>query len=398
MTVTFISNYINHHQIPFSNACYEQLKEDYHFIQTQPMEQERLAMGWNREGEKLPYVHCLYGEEDRCRRLVMESDVLLAGWSGREDLVQERLRAGKLTIRISERLYREGQWKAVSPRGLLHKYKEHIRYRKSPAYLLCAGAYVPSDFHLIHAYPGKMFRWGYFPETKYYTQEQMEKMKDRSGSIDIVWAGRFIPLKHPEYMVRLAERLKGERVHIHMAGGGEMEEQLKAAAAEKGLGERITFYGFKTPEEVRRIMEKCHIHIFTSNHLEGWGAVVNEAMNSGCAVVANVQAGAVPYLIQHNKNGMVYPGGSYEKMEEAVRFLLSHPARMEKMGQEAYRTITQSWNARHGVEELLRMAEGMMAGRTEPPAEGPLSPAPVIAPGRMYHYMMKNQAVMKDGN
>ncbi len=398
MTVTFISNYINHHQIPFSNACYEQLKEDYHFIQTQPMEQERLAMGWNREGEKLPYVHCLYGEEDRCRRLVMESDVLLAGWSGREDLVQERLRAGKLTIRISERLYREGQWKAVSPRGLLHKYKEHIRYRKSPAYLLCAGAYVPSDFHLIHAYPGKMFRWGYFPETKYYTQGQMEKMKDRSGSIDIVWAGRFIPLKHPEYMVRLAERLKGERVHIHMAGGGEMEEQLKAAAAEKGLGERITFYGFKTPEEVRRIMEKCHIHIFTSNHLEGWGAVVNEAMNSGCAVVANVQAGAVPYLIQHKKNGMVYPGGSYEKMEEAVRFLLSHPARMEKMGQEAYRTITQSWNARHGVEELLRMAEGMMAGRTEPPAEGPLSPAPVIAPGRMYHYMMKNQAVMKDGN
>mgnify|MGYP002510052113 CR=1 FL=1 len=398
MTVTFISNYINHHQIPFSNACYEQLKEDYHFIQTQPMEQERLAMGWNREGEKLPYVHCLYGEEDRCRRLVMESDVLLAGWSGREDLVQERLRAGKLTIRISERLYREGQWKAVSPRGLLHKYKEHIRYRKSPAYLLCAGAYVPSDFHLIHAYPGKMFRWGYFPETKYYTQGQMEKMKDRSGSIDIVWAGRFIPLKHPEYMVRLAERLKGERVHIHMAGGGEMEEQLKAAAAEKGLGERITFYGFKTPEEVRRIMEKCHIHIFTSNHLEGWGAVVNEAMNSGCAVVANVQAGAVPYLIQHKKNGMVYPGGSYEKMEEAVRFLLSHPARMEKMGQEAYRTITQSWNARHGVEELLRMAEGMMAGRTEPPAEGPLSPAPVIAPGKMYHYMMKNQAVMKDGN
>lgn len=50
MTVTFISNYINHHQIPFSNACYEQLKEDYYFIQTQPMEQERLAMGWNREG------------------------------------------------------------------------------------------------------------------------------------------------------------------------------------------------------------------------------------------------------------------------------------------------------------------------------------------------------------
>ena len=132
MTVTFISNYINHHQIPFSNACYELLGKEYHFIQTQPMEQERLSMGWSTEGEELPYVSFLYENEAACRKMIMESDVLLAGWSGREDLVEERLNAGKLTIRISERLYREGQWKAISPRGLFHKYKEHTRYRKKP--------------------------------------------------------------------------------------------------------------------------------------------------------------------------------------------------------------------------------------------------------------------------
>ena len=137
-------------------------------------------------------------------------------------------------------------------------------------------------------------------------------------------------------------------------------------------------------------MEKCHIHLFTSNHLEGWGAVVNEAMNSGCAVVANVQAGAVPYLIQHKKNGMVYPGGSYEKMEEAVRFLLNHPQETEKMGMEAYKTIRDCWNAQHSAEELLRMIEELMKGRTKPAPEGPLSPAPVIAPGKMYQWMMGN--------
>lgn len=108
MTVTFLSNYINHHQIPFSNACYELLGEDYHFIQTRPMEQERLSMGWSSQGEELAYVSCLYREEKKCRRLIRDCDVLLAGWSDREDLVQERLLAGKLTIRISERLYREG--------------------------------------------------------------------------------------------------------------------------------------------------------------------------------------------------------------------------------------------------------------------------------------------------
>lgn len=384
MTVTFISNYINHHQIPFSNACYELLGKEYHFIQTQPMEQERLSMGWSTEGEELPYVSFLYENEAACRKLIMESDVLLAGWSGREDLVEERLNAGKLTIRISERLYREGQWKAISPRGLFHKYKEHTRYRKKPAYLLCAGAYVASDFHLIHAYPEKMFKWGYFPEVKYYEKDQLRKMKLSDGQIHIVWAGRFIPLKHPEYMIRLAKSLKEmTKFHIHMAGGGEMEEELKRLAREYDVEDKLTFYGFQRPEEVRSIMEKCQIHIFTSNHLEGWGAVVNEAMNSGCAVVANVQAGAVPYLIRHRENGMIYSGGSYEKMEEAVLFLLKNPKEIERMGENAYETISRLWNAPYAAKELLRMIKELKEGSFTPPGEGPLSPAGVIAPGRM---------------
>ncbi|MDE7249442.1 MAG: glycosyltransferase, partial [Lachnospiraceae bacterium] len=336
MTVVFISNYINHHQIPFCNACYKQWGEDFVFIQTQPMEQERLDMGWSRTGEKLPYVLCYYEEEKRCRDLILESNVLLAGWNDKEELVQERLNAGKLTIRISERLYREGQWKAVSPKGLLHKYREHIRYRKSPAYLLCAGAYVASDFHLIHAYPGKMFKWGYFPETRKYSQAQLLAMKEKEG-VHIVWAGRFIPLKHPENMIRLAKEVSG--CHIHMIGSGEMEQQLRDDAEKLGLEDRITFYGFQTPEQVRNIMEKCHIHVFTSNHLEGWGAVVNEAMNSGCVVVANAQAGAVPYLIRQSVNGIAYPAGNYGKMREAVEYLIRHPEEREKMALAAYETV-----------------------------------------------------------
>lgn len=382
MTITFISNYINHHQIPFSNACYRQLGEDFRFIQTQPMEQERIEMGWHTEGTELPYVRCLYEQEEVCRKLILESDILLAGWSGREELIRERLRLGKPVIRISERLYREGQWKAVSPRGLLQKYKDHTRYRKGQAYLLCAGAYVPSDFHIIQAYPGKMYRWGYFPETRYYTEEEMEALKPSGECTEIVWAGRFIPLKHPELMTGLAKRLKGKNkaFHIHMAGSGEMEETLKQQAKEAGVEENITFYGFMEPEKVREIMEKCHIHVFTSNHLEGWGAVVNEAMNSGCAVVANEQTGAALYLIEHGKNGMLYKNGSFEEMAETVIWLTEHPKERKRMGKAAYETITDLWNAEHAAKELIRFSESILLGEPKPAKEGPLSPAPVLSP------------------
>ena len=46
MKITMISNYINHHQIPFSDEMYKRLGDDYCFIQTEPMEEERSNMGW----------------------------------------------------------------------------------------------------------------------------------------------------------------------------------------------------------------------------------------------------------------------------------------------------------------------------------------------------------------
>ena len=247
-----------------------------------------------------------------------------------------------------------------------------------------------------------MYRWGYFPETRFYDKTQWESLKPREGRLEIVWAGRFIPLKHPEYMVRLARRLADNAAlwqkngvegfhdfHIHMAGSGEMEEELRAMAKAEGVADSITFHGFMTPEKVRHIMEGCHIHVFTSNHLEGWGAVVNEAMNSGCAEVAKVQAGAVPYLLRHGENGFVYPDGDFEKMAELVQKLAAKPSLIQETGKAAYETITKLWNAERAAGELVRFAKGILEGKPEPAKEGPLSPAPVIAPGRMYRLMMK---------
>lgn len=381
MRVTFVSNYINHHQIPFSNAMYQMLGDDYAFVQTRPMEEERRNMGWQEEKDTLPYVHCLYEEKEYCTELLLESDCLLAGWSEEEELIQQRLKGGKLTFRVSERIYREGQWKAVSPRGLMHKYREHIRYRKKPVFLLCAGAYVASDFHLIHAYPGKMLRFGYFPETRTYEGTSLMDKKSRDG-IDIIFAGRFIPLKHPEYMIRLAADLKNKfkelPVRIHMAGSGEMEKELLQMAKELQVEENVCFYGFQPPDKVRDLMETCHIHVFPSNHLEGWGAVVNEAMNSGCAVVANKEAGAVPYLITSGKNGMIYQS-RYEELLEQVSFLIQNPEKRKQMGREAYLTIQNYWNAEHAAAELMRILHSYEAGMGLLPAkEGPLSIAPVL--------------------
>ena len=382
MTFTFVSNYINHHQIPLCDALYERLGRGFAFIQTMPMEAERVEMGWGVAENEIPYVMCLYEDEYECLKRIMESDVVLFGWTGREDIVMPRLQSGKTTLRVSERLYREGQWKAVSPRGLIAKYREHIRYRKENVCMLCAGAYAASDFHLIGAYPDKLFKWGYFTKLRTYGDGAFAAMKPKEGPLQIVWAGRFIPLKHPEYAVRLGAALQknGHAFRIHMLGGGELEAALKQEIRREGLSESFVFYGYTGPEQVRDVMEKCHIHLFTSNHLEGWGAVVNEGMNSGCVEVVDARVGAAPFLIRHGENGLLYQSGSYDEMEALVFDLFENWEARRAMGRAAYETIRDMWNAEHAAAALLQFSDRLRQGKIVPEKEGPLSPAPVIKP------------------
>ncbi len=377
MKTVFISNYINHHQIPFSDAMYAVLGDDYHFIQTEPMSPERQAMGWGLEAERIPYVVFSYREEERCRRLIGEADLVLAGWTERTDLFLPRIAAGGLTLRVSERIYREGQWKAVSPRGLWAKYKEHVRFRKKPVYLLCVGAYVASDFSLIGAYPGKMLKFGYFPPFREYDEEKLFAGKRAEQELQLVWAARLIRLKHPEYAVRLAAELKaaGVAFHLHLVGDGPLEEEVRGQIAAAGLERQITCYGFLEPERVRDVMEAGHVFLFTSSYLEGWGAVINEAMNSGCCVVANARTGAAPFLIEDGVNGAVWPDGSYEGFAGRVRALLERPERIGEMGRAAYRTIRTVWNARHAAAECIRFYENWKRGITDLPESGPFSRA-----------------------
>jgi len=395
MKLTFVSNYINHHQIPLADRLYEALGEEYCFIQTMPMEKERIAMGWGADPSKIPYAKCFYEEEESCRQLILESDIVIFGGVEDETYIEDRLRMGKPVIRYSERIYREGQWKVVSPRGLRKKYHDHIRYRKAPVYLLCAGAYVASDFALIRAYPNKKYCFGYFPAFKEQNIEELMRKKrerrERTGTVRLLFAARFLSLKHPEYPVHLAAALKAERIpfELIMIGDGEEKSVILSEIKKRGLEKEIRLPGFLSPEKVREQMEEADIFLFTSDYREGWGAVVNESMNSGCALVAGHGIGAVPYLLKDGENGYVYRTGDEEEFIRMGKKLVLDREMTEQFGRASYRRIEQEWNEKTAAERLLELCGGILSGRITPPLTGPCSKAPVISPKKGYQYIKR---------
>ncbi len=399
MQIVFVSNYINHHQIPFCEAMCRETGNSFAFIQTQPMEEERVRMGWQKENDK-EYVHLYYEEEAFCKKLIQDSDVVLFGGCDDESYIEERLAAGKPVVRISERLYKTGQWKAVSPRGLVKKYHDHTRYRNAPVYLLCAGAYVPSDFHIVRAYPGKMFCWGYFPRTVRYDVDNLLESKGFPVEDDIIvkkvpyllWAARFIDWKHPELPLRTAAYLrdKGLAFHMDIVGGGAMEEEVSALFKELKLENVVTLVGYQTPDEVRSRMEKADIMLQTSDRQEGWGAVANEAMNSGCALVTNHMIGASPYLIKQDENGFLYRDGDVAMLFETVEKLVRSPELCRQTGRRAYQTVTEVWNAENAAKRLMDLIETVVLKnkRVQPARDMrslyPCAPAPVISERKMW--------------
>lgn len=359
----FLSNYLNHHQIPFCNEMYRLLGGGFAFIQTEAVEEERVRMGWDKNPSE-PYLRLFYREGEACRQLILDAGLVIFGGTDEEGYVEERLALGRPILRYSERLYKTGQWKAISPRGLRKKYHDHTRHRKCPVYLLCAGAYVPSDFHIVRAYPGKMFCWGYFPETRRYDAGALLEGKgyvsDKAGGRTVpylLWAARMIEWKHPELAVETAAYLRerGLVFHMDLIGGGALQERVEAMIRAKGLESCVELKGFLRPEQVREHMERADVFLFTSDRQEGWGAVANEAMNSGCALVADHMIGAVPYLVRHGENGYVYRDGHKEELFALTERLVRDRELCRRLGRNAYHTVADAWNAEYAAEALLKL-------------------------------------------
>ena len=376
MTIVFVSSFFNHHQKPLCDALFAETGGAFTFIATSPMPQARRELGYGRDPEP-SYVLSSYSGEDalhRCRKLICDADVLIFGMAP-ESLLKQRLRRGKLIFRYSERPLKDG--------NPLYKYLPRLlrwHWRNppgKPVYLLCASAFAASDYAKFGLFRGKAYQWGYFPETRRYPDVQA--LLSQKDPLSILWAGRFLDLKRPGDVLEAAKKLldAGVPFRLTMIGSGPRLEDVRHRAAQLGLEKHITFTGAIPPEEVREYMEKSSVYLFTSDRNEGWGAVVNESMNSGCALVASHVIGSLPFLITPGQNGLVYPCGDSNALYLHIRQLLEHPRQARILGEAACRTITEDWNAETAARRLIELSRRLLAGEKHPTpyASGPCSPS-----------------------
>ena len=378
MKIIFISNFLTHHQLPFCLEMVERYGDDFKFISTIKITEERLKLGYKDLDYDYDFVVRAYETEEeysRVLKLALDSDIVMMG-STSDIYLQERLKQDKLIFRYRERIFQNGLKTLFDKEKMKNIYERHLKYRKNKnLYMLCASGYGANDFYKLGVYKDKIYKWGYFPIFKSYDVQKLIEEKEKNEVINILWTSRFIKWKHPEFMVKLAVKLRNEnyKFKIKMLGNGVEIENIKSAVKENNLEDYIEVVGPVSSDKVREYMEKANIFLFTSDKREGWGAVLNESMNSACAVIANRNIGAVPFLVQNGENGLTYE--NFDEFYGLVKKTIDDKELRKKLSINAYKTIESTWNSKKATENISQLFDDIMNNREVSIKSGPASKA-----------------------
>lgn len=377
MTLTFFANYLNHHQVGVADELHHILGKDFRFVATlQPMPTE---LKGGEDYSLRPYCVLPSNSQNSyelAKRLSVESDVCIFGACSQQYAIERaKYNSRGLSFEVAERWLKKGWINILSPVFMKWWLNYFRYYKKAEFYKLCCSAYTSSDDLKLGVYKGKHFKWGYFtsvPEIR-----NSDKSSNQKSVMKLLWIARFLSLKHPELPLKMAKLLKehGKSFTLDYYGTGPEESRTKQMAVKMGLVDIVSFHGFISNDKAFQIMRDADVFLFTSNRLEGWGAVANESMANSCALVTSDAIGSTPYLVKSGFNGFSFKSGDVKDLTNKVEFLIENPNKLNEIKDNAYETMRVHWNPRHAAESLLILIDDLQNGRESSIEEGPCSKA-----------------------
>ncbi len=170
-----------------------------------------------------------------------------------------------------------------------------------------------------------------------------------------LFSGKLVDKKNPAAVIEAMAGIRG--AHLLIAGSGQLEGQVRAAADNLGVG--CSFAGFLNQSEIPSAYAASDCLVLPSDAGETWGLVVNEAMACGIPAIVSDRVGCREDLIIEQQTGISFPFGNTKALAACLHLLADRPEMARKMG-EAARAHVQSYsieNAAAGIVNAMRYAQ-----------------------------------------
>ena len=320
MTIAYYTNVLSPHQLPLAREIVRLVgEENYHYVYRDELDQERLSLGW---GDKDLPRWCMRGSEDSPE--LMAADLVYTGGLRPLGLIARRIAAGKKTFFVTERWFKPIRLFGINFPGacrlLVPSYRKMARrmvglLNNPLCRCLAIGPWSKKDMLRLGVKAGQIWEWGYFVEEGRRKREE-GKGKSEEAALRVLWVGRIVGLKRVDTIITAVKALvsAGEsQIVLDVYGSGMAESRLKKIA--RGYEKIVKFHSPVSIDEVREIMREHDVYVFASDANEGWGAVVNEALEEGMKVFGTYEAGASAAMLSDD---VLFHSGDWRRLAELL--------------------------------------------------------------------------------
>jgi glycosyltransferase involved in cell wall biosynthesis len=180
----------------------------------------------------------------------------------------------------------------------------------------------------------------------------------------IVNVAALAPHKAQRVLLEAVARLRARGpLRCFVVGEGALRSELERFARELGLGDTVTFTGFR--EDALEFIRLADVFVMSS-HLEGLGTSIMDAHALGAAVVAT-RTGGIPEIVADGQTGLLAVPGDAASLADAIARMLEDGelrAACIRRGREQ----AAGYDYRHMVYKTLDVYRSLC--HVQPPLEG----------------------------
>lgn len=377
MRVAFVTVCLSPHQLPLADAIVARVGADnFRYISNEDVGLDRGKLGWESEGRPWCRSRADTGSLAEIDEWCRNADVLFC-YLREPDVFEDRVRRGLLTIYVSERWFKPIAIRGFELSGLLvpgwvrmlnpRYFRMALCFRrllgdKTRFLYFPMGVHAARDMARLRSWghpvfspqvPCAAFRkmrlWGYFVTP---SRHPLPSSMDRSAELSVLWVGRLLQLKRVDTIIqavcshakrRLRNRLL-PALTLDIYGIGPDERRLKEFASGCDM---VHFHAPVPITDVRELMRNHDVYVFSSTGLDGWGAVVSEALEEGMHVLGTYEAGSSATMLTDHD---LFHAGDWRRLQMLLERCLDEKRCGTLRGQGI-----GEWSAEKAADRLLAL-------------------------------------------
>ena len=185
----------------------------------------------------------------------------------------------------------------------------------------------------------------FFLKSRLSPLQAKESFNFKPNTTLLLFVGRLVPYKDLHTLLHAFKQVhqQDSQVHLAIAGSGPLMPTLNTLSTQLGLSGAVHFLGVLSRRRLRDAYTACDIFVLSSrSRSEAFGVVQLEAMAQEKPVVAT-RVGGIPYVVRHDKTGLLVPPSDPPTLAHALLRLIQNPRLREELGKAGRRRLMDTF-------------------------------------------------------